>query len=321
MEMARSAIVEAPARMSGERTCWAIGSAVVTAALLEVSTHPKPGLVTPRSNGAHVDMDLQTFMASTAAIAPCFYLCAQRGLNHRGSSKTLLPKIREIGREYERHLLNSTGGVNTQRGLLFSGGILCAAAGLLSQHPEPYSAAGLFAAVAEMTEGLCARELQNRGRGEPTSAGEMLFERFGVLGIRGEVEAGFPTVRDAGLPGLAEARAAGVSRDRILVHTLLSLMAKTEDSTVLWRGGWAALEFVRTKAQSILEMGGALSLAGWEEVRKFDAECIAHDISPGGSADLMAITIGIQVLVEGNTALQGPDGQNHRAAGANNRKA
>ena len=207
MEMARNVVVEAPARTSGRRTCWAIGGAIVNAALLEVSSHPKPGLVTPLSDGAHDDMDLQTFMVSTAAIAPCFYLCAQCGLDHRGTPRTLLPKIREIGREYERHLLNSTGGVNTQRGLLFSGGVVCAAAGLLSRYPVPYSAADLFAKAAEITEGICAGELRNRDRDEPATAGEVLFERFGTLGIRGEVEAGFPTVRTAGLPGLAAARA------------------------------------------------------------------------------------------------------------------
>ena len=312
MEMARSAIVETLAPTSGRQTHWTIGAAVVNAALLEVSTHPKPGLVTPLSNGSHADMDLQTFMVSTAAIAPGFYLCAECGMDHRGTPKALLPKIRDIGREYEQRLLSATGGVNTQRGLLFSGGILCGAAGFLSRYPYPLSAERLFTTVADMTEGLCARELRGRNGRAAMTAGETLFDRFGTLGIRGEVEAGFPTVRDAGLPGLAEARAAGASRNRALVHTLISLMAVTEDSTLLWRGGAAALGFVRTRSRAILARGGALSDAGWSEIENFDAECIARNISPGGSADLLAVTLAVQALVDGNTAFIDPESVRRR---------
>ena len=315
MEMARSAIVESLAPTSGRQTCWAIGSAVVNAALLEVSTHPKPGLVTPLSTGSHSDMDLQTFMVSTAAIAPGFYLCAECGMDHRGTPKTLLPKIRDIGREYERRLLSATGGINTQRGLLFSGGILCGAAGFLSRYPYPLSAERLFATVAEMTEGLCARELHQREGQEGETAGEILFERFGTLGIRGEVEAGFPTVLDAGLPGLAEARKAGVSRNRALVHALISLMAATEDSTLLWRGGRKALDFVRERSRAILALGGALTDTGMAEIERFDAECIARHISPGGSADLLAVTIATQALVEETPAFLEINQTAHRSGG------
>ncbi|WP_444459829.1 triphosphoribosyl-dephospho-CoA synthase [Rhodobacter capsulatus] len=68
--------------LSPQTSAWSIGSAFLTGALLEISTHPKPGLVTPRSNGAHRDMNLQTFMVSSAVIAPCLYQCAEAGLDH-----------------------------------------------------------------------------------------------------------------------------------------------------------------------------------------------------------------------------------------------
>ncbi|MDQ0327022.1 triphosphoribosyl-dephospho-CoA synthase [Rhodopseudomonas julia] len=281
---------------------WRIGSAFLAGALLEVATHPKPGLVTARSNGAHRDMDISTFMVSSAAIAPCFFQCADAGQRHEGPVSSLLPSVRNIGSHYEGLLLAATGGVNTQRGFLFSAGILSAAAGLLAREPAPITADALFATAALMVDGLCARELCSLAGREATTAGEWLYQRYGVQGIRGEVEAGFPTVAEAGLPAFRAAREKGASVQTALIHTLISLMAVAEDTTLLWRGGFAALDFVRAEAREVLRLGGALSEVGMAAIRRLDAACITRNISPGGSADLLAITFGVDALLSGHPA-------------------
>ena len=283
-----------------ESAAWFIGSAFLTGTLLELSTHPKPGLVTPRSNGAHRDMNLQTFMVSSAAIAPCFYQCAEAGLTHFGAEQALLPVIRGIGSRYEQRLLAATNGINTQRGLLFSAGILSGVAGLVLRDRPLKDADELFELTAAMTKGLCQRELGMLGDREPKTAGEKLYRRYGVLGIRGEVEAGFPTVRAAGLPALRSARERAASLPTLLLHTLISLMSTTEDTTVLWRGGLSALDFVRDAARRILDLGGAMSDEGMAAIAALDAECITRNISPGGSADLLAITVGVDALLGGH---------------------
>ncbi len=44
---------------------------------------------------------------------------------------SLLDELRELGREAEEQLLKITGGINTQRGILFlGGGIVAAASGM-----------------------------------------------------------------------------------------------------------------------------------------------------------------------------------------------
>ncbi|MBZ8132409.1 triphosphoribosyl-dephospho-CoA synthase MdcB [Afifella sp. IM 167] len=278
---------------------WQIGSAFLAGTLLEVAAHPKPGLVTPRSNGSHRDMDIRTFMVSSAAIAPCFYECADAGLRHDGPLAALLPAVRAIGCRYEGLLLSATGGVNTQRGFLFSAGILSAAAGHLGRDGDGFDTGSLFATAALMSEGLCARELTGAAGREPHTAGEWLFRRYRVLGIRGEVEAGFPTVAVAGLPAFEAALEKGAPLHTALIHTLIALMAVAEDTTVLWRGGPKALDFVRNRAREVLRLGGALTAEGMAAIRRLDADCIARNLSPGGSADLLAVTYGVDALQRG----------------------
>ncbi|MBZ4020861.1 triphosphoribosyl-dephospho-CoA synthase MdcB [Rhodobacter sp. TJ_12] len=282
-----------------QSNAWAIGSAFLTGALLEISTHPKPGLVTPRSNGSHRDMNLQTFMVSSAAIAPCLYQCAELGLGHSGPNWTVLASVREIGARYEARLLKATGGVNTQRGLLFSAGVLSAAAGLVMRHQPNCSEAALFDTAADMVRGICDRELRSLGNRTPQTAGEKLYKEYGVLGIRGEAEAGFPTVRSAGLPALRTARDSGAPLGAVLLDTLIAIMAEAEDTTLLWRGGPEALTFVQAEARRIRALGGALTEAGMAAIQTLDADCIARHLSPGGSADLLAVTVGVDALLGG----------------------
>ncbi|PTV95770.1 triphosphoribosyl-dephospho-CoA synthase/triphosphoribosyl-dephospho-CoA synthase [Rhodobacter aestuarii] len=282
-----------------QSNAWSIGSAFLTGALLEISTHPKPGLVTPRSNGSHEDMNIQTFMVSSAVIAPCLYQCAELGLGHNGPAWTLLAPVREIGARYESRLLAATQGVNTQRGLLFSAGILSAAAGSVMRLQPTCTEQDLFATATDMVRGICDRELRSLGNRAPRTAGEKLYKEYGVLGIRGEAEAGFPTVRSTGLPALRAARDIGAPLSAVLLDTLLALMTETEDTTLLWRGGPEALAFVQAEARRIRALGGALTEAGMEAIHAFDAACIARHLSPGGSADLLAVTIGVDALLGG----------------------
>ncbi|MFL9824792.1 triphosphoribosyl-dephospho-CoA synthase MdcB [Rhodoplanes sp. SY1] len=281
-----------------DAAAWRIGSAALAGLLLEVCSHPKPGLVTPRSMGAHADMDVRTFMLSSAAIAPCLFQCAALGRSHRGALVDLLPAVRAVGRDHDAALLGATNGVNTQRGALFCAGLLAAAAGCVSRSADTLRAEDVLRTVGAITEGLCARELHGR-TGTPHTAGEILFRRHGTLGIRGEVEAGFPTVLDCGLPALRTALAAGHGLDRALVHALIALIAVADDTTVMWRGGPEALDFVRAEARRVMDLGGALTPEGVAAIERLDAACIARRVSPGGAADLLSVTVGAHLIEHG----------------------
>lgn len=186
------------------RAMW-IGECLLKALLMEVSAWPKPGLVTPHSQGAHKDMDIWLFITSSSAIAPCFSACAHAGENHQGSPWELFTKIRAIGIHYENTLLRATQQVNTQRGILFSGTVLATAAGWLSGRGETLSYNALSQCVAELCRDLCSRDFAALAERPAQTHGEKLYVGFGITGVRGEAEQGFPLVCQIGLPALHQA--------------------------------------------------------------------------------------------------------------------
>ena len=276
---------------------WAVGEAFLQGILLEIGCFPKPGLVGFSSTGAHRDMNGLTFMASSAAIAPALYRCAQAGSEHQGYLAGLLPVIRKIGAFYEQKLLAATKGVNTQRGILFLAGVLCGAAGFVAKTDARLPSEKVLAAASDMARGLIARELKCLKSDKPNmTAGEQLYMRYGVTGIRGEVEAGFPSVAENGLPALWDAFSKAENLTECLVHTLLSLMTRTEDTTIIWRKGLDRLGDVQNRARDVLDKGSVFSPAGREALTRLDADLCVAGISPGGSADLLAATIGLYLL-------------------------
>ena len=263
------------------------------AILLEVGAHPKPGLVTRASNGSHSDMSLLTFMMSSAVLSKAFQDLQDIGAAHQGTLQELFAKIRAYGVTEEQELLRVTKGVNTQRGILFAGGIVSGIAGYAMSKGLDWNA--LLPLVKEMTAGLVDKELRRLGRAERT-AGEKLYREYGITGIRGEVENGFPSVMNHGLPALTEAFAKGASLNDALIHALLALMTVTQDSNVVWRADLATLREVQRIAADILAKGGVFTDAGRQALNEASNYFVSRRISPGGSADLLSITITFYLL-------------------------
>ncbi len=265
------------------------------AILLEVSAYPKPGLVNRHTNGSHSDMSILTFAMSSVVLSRAYYQFLEFGKQEDCSAEDLFNKVRMAGVVAEKDLLIATKGVNTQRGVLFAGGILAAAGGYLTKKTDAVTE-DIYGLVANMTQGLVKNELENLDIKTKLTAGELLYKKYGITGIRGEVEKGFPSVRNIGLPALEAAFAQGVCLNDALVHGLISLMTCVEDSNVIWRTDYETLQKVQLRAQYILSKGSIFSSIGREEIQKFDHDCVEHRISPGGAADLLSITIALFLL-------------------------
>ena len=114
--------------------------------------------------------------------------------------------------------------------------------------------------------------------------------RYGVTGVRGEVESGFATVCQHGLPVYRRRRREGTSVNDALCDTLLHLVAVDMDTNILGRHGMEALRYAQAAAKSVLRLGGMRTPAGRHALEALDEDFIARWISPGGSADLIAVT-------------------------------
>ncbi len=269
----------------------------VQALLYEVAATPKPGLVDGANNGAHRDMDIFTFIRSATALRPAFSECFLVGAKGHGESALLLPAIRSIGVAAEEEMLQATGGVNTHKGILFSMGILCAAAGVAYKKAPgaPFDAERLCDIAAEITKGILENDFKNLAEKQNLTNGERLYLQYGTTGIRGEVAGGFQTVRRVSLP-FVRSQWGKSDTNSLLVEALIRLMAFSEDSNILGRHDMAMLSAVQEKARRILDKGTVLSAEGVESVRALDQWCIRKWVSPGGSADMLAVTVFLVML-------------------------
>lgn len=270
--------------------------------LYELSASPKPGLVDRNNSGAHDDMDFFTFLNSISVLGPYFNLCSKLGLNYRGNYKELLKDLRPLGIEAERDMFKATGGVNTHKGIIFSQGIIAAAAGVLYSASKEMDAFNVIEIVKEITYGITG-ELEVKKEDGSLTYGEKLFKSYGITGIRGEVEAGFPTVWEHSYPFLKELVARKEYKktgiNDIMVQLLIKLMAYTEDSNILGRAGMDGLNFVQESAREALKLGGIFTREGERYIKDLDSVFISKNISPGGSADLLSVTVMLYLIENG----------------------
>jgi triphosphoribosyl-dephospho-CoA synthase len=147
-----------------------------------------------------------------------------------------------------------------------------------------------------MTSGLVAADLIRAPLAEKThlSHGEKVYLLHSLRGVRAEVEAGLPTIFTRALP-CYESCADLNTNDR-LVHTLLAIMQNCEDTNIAHRHSPEVLREVQGKAAEIMESGGMRSAAGRAGIEALQNEFVARNISPGGSADLLGITVFLSLV-------------------------
>lgn len=254
----------------------------------ESDAWPKPGLVTPVDSGSHRDMNHSTFVRSIASLQGCFAEIAAAAAVETPPSPPPLSLLQSIGMRAEARMLAATGGRNTHRGAIFNLGLLTAAYAH-RQHVPHLREVSCGTLVAQIWGAALLARPAGRD-GVSSSHGELMRTRYGVGGARAEAAGGFPSVYAIGLPTLRTLLSIGVDEETALIGVLLALMAETEDTNLLWRGGQAGLQAVQAAAKSFNSAGGILQ-AGWRDVLcDMHAWMVGRNLSPGGSADLAAAT-------------------------------
>lgn len=258
----------------------ALDAACCAALKREADAWPKPGLVTPVDSGSHRDMNYSSFVDSIAALRGYFAEVAAAAT--RGAAYA---DLQPIAIAAEARMLAATRGANTHRGAIFNLGLLAAAVALRDERPE-WAGRSCGSIVAERWG---AAILASRSAALP-SHGNAVWRRYAAGGAREEAAAGFSAVYRIGLPALRRSLAAGVGEEEALVGTLMALMAELPDTNLLWRGGEAGLRDVQAAAAAFNRAGGVCQ-PGWRSrLLDIHAWMVTRNLSPGGSADLVAAT-------------------------------
>lgn len=271
----------------------AIADLAVRSLVHEAAAHPKPGLVTSLSRGAHRDMDFDAFLSSALALRPFFSEVAQIGWDTFDLAPSdCLGGLRGAGIRGEEAMMEATGGVNTHKGAIFSMGLIVAATARALRSAVILSPESLTDIGASFVTGIVGRELGSIA--EPRSAGEKLYLSRGIRGVRGEAEDGFPSALVA--LNVLRGRQDPLSSSS-LCDGLLSVIVLGGDTNVLHRGGETEMASLASLAKEAIDAGGAGSPPGREVVSKMESYCLERWLSPGGSADMLALAIYL-LLVE-----------------------
>ncbi|PJI08526.1 MULTISPECIES: triphosphoribosyl-dephospho-CoA synthase CitG [Clostridium] len=269
-----------------EKIACKVGSLAIQAMLYEVSCFPSPGLVSPISNGAHKDMNFYTFIDSTCALSSYFAKFVREGFKDV-SCKQLFKNIRKIGIEAEKDMFLKTNGVNTHKGMIFLMGIACAAVGKVINDNKTFKE--VKQTIIEMTSGIVKNELENINPNKKMTYGEKIYLDYKIKGVKGEVEAGMPIIFEFSLDFFDECSDLNINSR--LVHTLIGIMQVCEDTNIIHRHSIDVLREVQGKAKNVIQAGGMRSDNGREMIDRLSDEFIEKNISPGGSADILGVTV------------------------------
>jgi triphosphoribosyl-dephospho-CoA synthase len=238
-------------------------------------------------------MDAAMLQASAEALRPFFAELARAGQD--GSN---MAHLRTIGLRAEAATLVVTGGVNTHRGAIFGLGLLCAAAGAVAE----VSTDGAAVAPARLGDIVVRRWAADIGRGPIPlfSHGAAALRRYGAGGARGEAAGGFRSIYEVGWPALREGRALQPDDpDAAPVQACFALIAEVCDTNLLHRGGADGLRYASEAACSFLSQGGVGAPDWRARTAAVHAAFVARRLSPGGCADLLAMTLFVDELESG----------------------
>jgi triphosphoribosyl-dephospho-CoA synthase len=258
-----------------------IAALAVQALLSEIDTAPKPGLVSPIDDGSHADMNAALLRRSAEALRSHFARLAQAGAMRSG-----VDTLRRIGVAAEEAMLIVTHGVNTHRGAIFGLGLLCAAAGMSATDTgRPRSLGDIVRECWGVRIALAPAQ-------DDRSHGATVQRRYGAGGARAQAASGFTHVYQIGWPALTRGRQlAGGDENAARVQCCFALMSTLTDTNLLHRGGLGGLLFVRERAKAFLTNGGVGNTHWRTQALSIHRELVLRRLSPGGCADLLAMTL------------------------------
>ena len=275
----------------------------------ELDTTPKPGLVDKDNNGAHRDMDHALMQLSINTLHPYFVRLALLGFADTLPSHTV---IRDAGIEAEKAMLAATNGVNTHKGALFSMGLAVVAAA----YEEKKAAANKevrgkereeeYLSSLQLTIKALAASFPDTSGTHGSKAKQLSNGTTTIKGALDNAREGYEKLFAEWLPFYNERRKSHDAHD--LHKTLLRIMCDLDDTNVIYRTNVATAEEVKQEARALLANFEEAYAAQDKEkcasaieekcasaellaLKDMDRRYTARNISPGGAADMLSLTV------------------------------
>jgi len=240
----------------------------------ELNLHPKFGLVTPFSSGSHKDMNYDLMIKAKEAIIPYYIKILRQTLITTNLDKDI-NHLKDIGIQAEKAMLQVTGDINAYKGLIYNLGLLISAYGYKISRYEVRS-------VYEISKQI-ANRLHGDYNYESNSYGDQAYRNYKIRGVRGEALSGFVNVQKA-IHLLKD-----FSQENLLI-TLIYYIINIEDTSFLKRS------VSYNKYQDIKRKFKELNIKNKAELEKLNKFCLDNNLSFGGSADLLVLSIFIKKI-------------------------
>lgn len=235
----------------------------------ELNLKGKPGLIGPDDNGSHSDMNYEVMLRSIDAIEPYLVKLAQMCYSEE------LPNVNAvttIGIQAESAMLEATGGVNTHKGAIFALGMMVAgvAHSVYRLHQVD---------VAKIRE-----DIMSLAKDMPTTSdthGAAVRQKHHVKGALDMALEGYAQLFEDWMPYFQHVKDDEQARLRLLLHIVSTL----EDNNLYHRGG---AELTQETQQRCARLAENFKIENNEALTKWMKE---HNMSPGGSADMLALSL------------------------------
>lgn len=259
-----------------------LGSLAAKSILEEVELDPKPGLVTLTSKGSHQDMNFDLFKNSTKVLAKYFPRFLALPLKPWFEASTAMIDIKRIGLEIEQEMFKVTKGVNTQKGLVFIYGVLLTAVALIDQdYGDPQKLKEIIKQIAkDIFKEFDSEQYKD-------THGYKIYKEYGFGGAREFVKSGME------LAFKTSSELENIQDDNVAYKLmLLYIISQNNDTNILWRSkSQELLTEIKSKAKKYYETCLLMPNMLDEVLKEFNEFMISKNLSPGGSADILCVSI------------------------------
>ena len=275
-----------------------IATLATKALLYEVSISPKAGLVSRLSNGSHKDMNFYTFIDSSLALHNYFLNCFDYGQEKLFSCPDFFKDLREVGKVAEKEMYEATKGINTHKGTIFSMGILLAVLGVHLKENKKIDLKILSEKIKEMCKPLL-NELEDADN--ISTYGEKAYKEYHLTGARGLAISGYEIVLLDGINKLKNF-CKTLDFETACILLLFYYMSVLDDTNIVNRASITTLKEVQILSKELFEENK--KTLEKENIKnsmsKLNDIFIEKNISAGGSADLLILTIFIHFITCGD---------------------